>query len=103
MHGRMRNIGRKALCLWAAGILFLCLFPSAPQMARAQAQERSRKINGFDVSGRFLDQWSAPDSDRGSLYVSGLPITAHRTEISLTDGKSYDTQWFERASYEYHP
>jgi peptide/nickel transport system substrate-binding protein len=101
MNGRTRNIDRKALCLWAAGVLFFCLFQAVPEIARAQ--ERSRKINGFDVSGRFLGQWSAAGSDRDSLYVNGLPITARRPEISLTDGKTYDTQWFERASYEYHP
>jgi pimeloyl-ACP methyl ester carboxylesterase len=38
-----------------------------------------------------------------SLYINGYPITEERSEISLTDGKAYATQWFERARFEYHP
>jgi peptide/nickel transport system substrate-binding protein len=37
------------------------------------------------------------------VYVNGWPITPRRPEISLEDGKVYDTQWFERARYEAHP
>ena len=59
-------------------------------------------MNGFDVSGRFLDVWSKQGNERDSVYVNGLPITAHRSEISADDGRAYDTQWFERARYEAH-
>lgn len=38
-----------------------------------------------------------------SLYLNGLPITAVRDEVSPTDGKTYKTQWFERARFEAHP
>jgi peptide/nickel transport system substrate-binding protein len=69
----------------------------------AQTEEQVRRINGFEVSGRFLEVWSAQGSEQRSIYVNGLPITPRRPEISLADGKTYETQWFERASYEAHP
>jgi peptide/nickel transport system substrate-binding protein len=71
--------------------------------ATALAQESCRKLNGFDLCGRFLEEWNRPGSEQNSLYVNGLPITARRPEISLTDGQTYDVQWFERARYEAHP
>jgi hypothetical protein len=39
----------------------------------------------------------------GGLPVFGFPITSARDELSATDGKSYQTQWFERERLEYHP
>jgi peptide/nickel transport system substrate-binding protein len=69
----------------------------------AAAQGASRKIGDFDVAGRFLEVWQAQGNDQASTYVNGLPITARRAEISTEDGKSYETQWFERAKYEAHP
>src|SRR5437867_3354121 len=63
----------------------------------------SRTINGHVVSDRFLQVWSAQGSERDRVYVNGLPITDRRAEVSLGDGKTYDTQWFERARYEAHP
>jgi peptide/nickel transport system substrate-binding protein len=47
--------------------------------------------------------WSSQGTEQNNVYVNGLPITDRRSEISLTDGKSYDTQWFERARFEAHP
>jgi peptide/nickel transport system substrate-binding protein len=70
---------------------------------QAAAQGSSRKIGDYDVSGRFLEVWSAQGDDQANTYVNGLPITAVRSEISTEDGKAYDTQWFERAKYEAHP
>jgi peptide/nickel transport system substrate-binding protein len=69
----------------------------------AHAQTPARTINGFEVSGRFLEVWSAQGNERNSVYVNGLPITSRRSEISVDDGKAYDTQWFERTRYEAHP
>jgi peptide/nickel transport system substrate-binding protein len=62
-----------------------------------------RRLADFDVCGRFLEVWSQQGSDQGSVYVNGFPITALRPEISVVDGKTYGTQWFERARYEAHP
>ena len=33
----------------------------------------------------------------------GYPITEEYSEVSLTDGKTYTTQYFERARFENHP
>jgi peptide/nickel transport system substrate-binding protein len=69
----------------------------------AAAQGSTRKIGDFDVAGRFLEVWQAQGNDQASTYVNGNPITARRAEISTEDGKSYESQWFERAKYEAHP
>jgi ABC-type transport system substrate-binding protein len=90
----------------ALTVLILCAllaYLSPAYDADAQTQEQVRKLNGFEVSGRFLEVWSAQGSEQRSIYVNGLPITPRRPEISLADGKTYETQWFERASYEAHP
>jgi hypothetical protein len=58
---------------------------------------------GQRVEGRFWEVWLAGRSFDDSLYINGLPITAPRIEVSPTDGKSYLTQWFERARFEEHP
>lgn len=67
------------------------------------AQQDCRKISQFDVCGRFLQEWDKQGSEQASIYVNGVPITARRAEISVSDGKVYDVQWFERARYEAHP
>src|SRR5438270_7763887 len=90
------------LLLGLAVALCVPLLPP-PAAGRAFAQGKSRSINGHVVAGRFLEVWSAQGSERDSVYVNGLPITDRRAEISFTDGKTYDTQWFERARYEAHP
>jgi peptide/nickel transport system substrate-binding protein len=69
----------------------------------AAAQGTTRKIGDFDVAGRFLEVWTAQGNDQANTYVNGLAITARRAELSTEDGKSYDSQWFERAKYEAHP
>lgn len=83
-------------------VLHLLLTLSALPPMPVNAQANCRKINGFDVCDRFLQEWSKQGSDQASIYVNGLPITPQRSEISLTDGKTYQMQWFERASYELH-
>src|SRR6476469_4380152 len=69
----------------------------------AAAQPACRAFGEFAVCARFLDEWSKQGNDQAGVYVNGLPITGRRPELSLTDGKLYDTQWFERARYEAHP
>ncbi|MFL5732131.1 MAG: ABC transporter substrate-binding protein, partial [Chloroflexia bacterium] len=81
-------------------LLAVLLPPPGPP---ALAQGASRTINGHAVGGRFLEVWSSQGTEQNNVYVNGLPITDRRAEISLTDGKTYDTQWFERARYEAHP
>jgi peptide/nickel transport system substrate-binding protein len=82
-------------------LLGISLLPPGSQAA--SAQDGSRVVNGIAISGRFLEVWSRQGTEQASVYVNGLPITERRAELSLTDGKTYDTQWFERARYEAHP
>ena len=51
------------------------------------------------VGDRFLLYWAA----NGGLAQQGLPISDEFDEINPTDGKTYRTQYFERARFEYHP
>jgi peptide/nickel transport system substrate-binding protein len=95
------GIGRIALYAGVIGALCVPALPATSQSAAAQGN--SRTINGHAVSGRFLEVWSSQGSEQNNVYVNGLPITDARQEISLTDGKTYSTQWFERARYEAHP
>lgn len=61
------------------------------------------KETGLTVSGAFWTTWQNGRPYSTSLYINGLPITAARNEVSPTDGKTYLTQWFERARFESHP
>jgi hypothetical protein len=54
---------------------------------------------GHTLSGAFKAYWEA----HGGLAQFGYPITEEYQEVSLTDGKTYTTQYFERARFEYHP
>jgi peptide/nickel transport system substrate-binding protein len=56
-----------------------------------------------DVSGRFLEVWQGGHTDAVAIYLNGYPISDLHDEQSLTDGKIYKTQWFERARFEQHP
>ncbi|MEO6457433.1 MAG: ABC transporter substrate-binding protein, partial [Chloroflexia bacterium] len=69
---------------------------------RAAAQQNCRKMNNFDVCGRFLEEWNKHGSDQANLYVSGFPLTPRRAEVSLTNGSIYEMQWFERTRFEAH-
>ena len=102
-RGARRNngVGRGALYLAAIAAMCVSIVPAGARQVSAQGT--SRTINGHAVGGRFLEVWSSQGSEQNNVYVNGLPITDRRTEISLTDGKTYDTQWFERARYEAHP
>lgn len=96
---------RSVLCLLRLLLMSMGLAGALlPPLARqAAAQGSSRTINGHAVAGRFLEVWSSQGSEQANVYVNGLPITDRRAEVSLNDGKTYETQWFERARYEAHP
>ncbi len=101
MNSAKWNISRISLCLGIAGSLLLPLLSIGA--LPVAAQEKCRKIAGFDVCGRFLEERGRQGNEQSSVYVNGLPITERRPETSLSDGKVYDIQWFERARYEAHP
>src|SRR6476646_7889604 len=98
MNDKQRNVGHVALYAGVIGAMALSLIPATAHNAAAQGN--SRKIGDFTVAGRFLDVWSAQGSEAASTYVNGLPITDRHPEISTDNGKTYDSQWFERAKYE---
>ncbi len=54
---------------------------------------------GHTLGGVFKTYWDS----HGGLAQFGYPITEEYQEVSLTDGKTYTTQYFERARFEQHP
>ncbi len=54
---------------------------------------------GHTLGGVFRTYWE----QNGGLFRFGYPLTEEYQDVSLTDGKTYTTQWFERARFEYHP
>lgn len=53
---------------------------------------------GYDICAPFLSFWKRS----GGLPVFGLPMNNAYEEPSITDGKTYLTQWLERERLEYH-
>ncbi len=70
-----------------------------PQRAVAAEECQTFTETGKQVCGRFLEYWR----DNGGLAQQGLPLTEAVDGINPTDGKTYKTQYFERARFEYHP
>ena len=95
-----------AILMIAAMLLPVAPTSAAPQLtADEQAMASTTATDpylfpqtGHYLSGRFRQYWE----DRGGLFVFGYPLTKAYQEVS-TDGKSYLTQYFERARFEYHP
>jgi len=67
---------------------------------------------GHSICGAFLSYYRSHglslDNQAGyslaeSIALFGLPISEPQDEINVADGKSYLTQWFERARFELHP
>lgn len=54
---------------------------------------------GHTLRGGFRKYWQT----HGGLAQFGYPITEEYNEVSPTNGKTYVTQWFERARMEWHP
>jgi Domain of unknown function (DUF4397) len=54
---------------------------------------------GHTLGGIFKTYWE----QHGGLAQFGYPISEEYPEVSLTDGKTYITQYFERARFENHP
>lgn len=52
-----------------------------------------------EVCGDFIDYWQS----HGGLAQQGFPLTTVLQELSATDGKAYQVQYFERAVFELHP
>jgi hypothetical protein len=82
-------------------------FPKSQQQANCRYFPETQ----HNVCGDILAAWRANglefDGKRGkseaeSLALFGLPLSDPMTE-TLSDGKQYTVQWFERARFELHP
>ncbi|MGI8588134.1 MAG: S8 family serine peptidase [Chloroflexia bacterium] len=51
------------------------------------------------LRGPFLRYWTA----HGGLPIFGYPVGEEFQEVSLSDGKEYTVQYFQRNRFEYHP
>jgi len=69
-----------------------------PRTIAAQNDCQTFPETGKAVCGIFLSYWRA----NGGLAQQGFPISDILKEES-SDGKTYDTQYFERAVFERHP
>ena len=79
--------------------------------ARAGAAHRFAET-GHAIAPEFWRSWSSQglefDGRPGasfaeSLALFGMPLSEAAREQNPTDGRTYLTQWFERARFEYHP
>ncbi len=69
-----------------------------PKIADTTAK-RWFDATGHTLGGPFKRYWDS----HGGLEQFGYPITEEYMEVSATDGKTYVTQYFERARFELHP
>ncbi len=76
---------------------------AAPAQPTALPTSYTFPQTGFTVSARIWETWQGAHTFEESLFINGYPITNLRSEVSPTDGKTYQTQWFERARFEQHP
>lgn len=83
----------------AVGMLALMTLPAGVPGSYAQGNSRTFPETGKTVSGKFLDYWN----NHGGLAQQGYPISDVLQEKSDIDGKTYTTQYFERAVFELHP
>ncbi len=81
-----------------AGALLVLLLGGMGQ-AGAQAASRYFPETSHTVSGAFLNYWNS----NGGLAQQGYPITEEYPEVNDIDGKTYNTQYFQRARFEFHP
>lgn len=54
---------------------------------------------GHNLSNAFLLYWQK----NGGLEVFGYPISEEFAEVTVSDGKTYTVQYFERNRFEWHP
>ena len=89
------NGKRGILHLVAVLVLLLCALGPARGSVHA-ASSRFFSETGKTVSDPFLSYWTG----HGGLSQQGFPITDTNNEVNDADGKTYLTQYFERARFE---
>jgi hypothetical protein len=82
-----------------AAAALLALLLGGMGQAGAQAASRYFPETNHTVSGAFLIYWN----NNGALVQQGYPITEEYPEVNDIDGKTYNTQYFQRARFEFHP
>jgi peptide/nickel transport system substrate-binding protein len=98
------GFGRLFVYLAVMAALAVAAIPHGASAAPAdQARSRTFPETNQTVSGRFLEVWEAQKDYNTSLYINGFPVTDKHAEVNFDDGKTYQTQWFERARFEEHP
>jgi len=98
------GLGRLVVYVGIVAAMMLAALPHGASAAPVdQARSRTFPETNQTVSGRFLEVWEAQKDFASSLYINGYPITDKHAEVNFDDGKSYQTQWFERARFEEHP
>lgn len=75
------------------------LAPASANAASSTATCVTFPETGKQVCDRFLEYWQ----QNGGLAQQGLPLTDVFNEVNPTNGKTYQTQYFERARFELHP
>ncbi len=82
-----------------AVISMLALMPTFSSASYAQTGGVTFPQTGHSLRGGFLTYWQT----HGGLAQQGFPITDEYPEINSVDGRTYTTQYFERARFEFHP
>jgi len=73
--------------------------PTAPAPEENDPSLTYESVTSHNVPTIFHDYWT----NNGGLFRFGYPLTEPFDEQSTTDGKTYQTQYFERARFEHHP
>lgn len=90
----------KRFITYAVAALSLLGATLSPAANKAQAAgSRYFPETGKTVNDPFLAYWT----EHGGLAQQGYPLTDAQNEKNDADGKTYQTQYFERARFEYHP
>jgi hypothetical protein len=90
-----KAIGSRAV----VAVALLALLLGGIGQVGAQAASRYFAETNHTVSGAFLNYWN----NNGGLAQQGYPITEEYPEVNVIDGKTYNTQYFQRARFEFHP
>lgn len=94
-------MSKRLLAIMCAVITMLAATSIGPAVRPgvAQAGCQTFKETGKTVCGKFLQYWKA----HGDVAQQGFPTSNEFKEVSETDGKAYQVQYFERAVFEAHP
>jgi len=95
--GKLGKLGKRSILHLAAVLtLLVCALGTGPGSVHA-ASSRYFPETGKTVNEPFLSYWTG----HGGLAQQGYPITEAYNEKNDADGKTYLTQYFERARFEW--